>query len=127
MITQYVSSSTLPSYISDYLTSHIGVFDKYVGFYTGQNSIDFLVSPAFGDSYLLHFSRDGSYNSSWEVSSSSAEFAYTYSNSLFVYDNLGIGHELTSSHVDSMLLCALVFVLILITLFKAGWTKWLRG
>lgn len=127
MITQYVSSSTPPSYISEYISAHIGAFDKYVGFYTGENSFDVVVSPAFGDSYVIHFFRSGSYSSPWTVSQSSADYEYSYSNALFVYDNEGIGRPITNNHSDLMFIGALVLVITLLYILKGGLFRWIEN
>lgn len=120
MVTQHVTTSSIPSQVSSVIQTEVGLFDDYICFYTGDNTIICLIrAPYSTDCKLLTFTRQsGGYSNIWSLSRSTSTFDYTVSNEVYVYSNQHVGSDLFVSSRADLVCGSLVFVIILLLIWK---------
>lgn len=125
---QYVTTSSIPQNVKDYILDRVGVFDEYVCFYTSDNRIEAYVGTVGADSRHFVFNRSSSgYNYYWTVSEETSNFTYSISEPLYAYGNVPDCNSFRDSNHHLVIIGAFLVVLTLVIIWKGGiFRSWRR-
>lgn len=127
-MTQYVTTTSIPQQVKDYILERVGAFDEYVAFYTGENRIECFIGSVGSEARHLVFTRSSSgYNYIWNVQEDTSTFSYTVSAPLYAYGNVSDVNSFRDTNHHLIIIGAFLVVLTLLVIWKGGiFRSWRR-
>lgn len=123
---QYSTPGTISSTVVNMCEQHIGLFDKYVIYQTGQYEYSCYIEKMLGGVKLVTISRTNN-NSLWDISVTEADsFPTSLSYPYYSYSNCGWGQVLDLT-AQTNIVCAVsvmgIFLFLCLKTMFFGWCK----